>query len=472
MVVWGATLASLSQNGHYHWLLDAGIILLLLYLLFFAEGLELAVADLLDKQPEQLHDARLRKLLHEIQQRRDFFFGTRQVFVVVIISFMSLRTTYPWISVPLVGQISEHESPFWFSLVFTSLTVLWACQVTPKRLAVMNSELFLQHSAFLWPFIRLIGLLGLPNPSDQLVYLFERFTPYRRKRHLLPSPAAHYNTTSQIHGLALDRLHVEVTVGEGHPATVRKRFAVLFLRGSHSEHSGSQYCHAGFSTPPAIRVIGLFTASAPERLETIKDALDAIFAGQRPSEAFERIEGWPHRVESHLEPDLLRGGQWAKWAIRSFRPLPEAYWRDDELAERTRATLVVLLYDVEFNLLEGALVSRYSKTGDEHVWPECVDVPCRLYTINVKTLRATDVVALQGCEVRLLPRNTAVTEETTRCSQRAIAAHDGKLQVCYPVPNAVYSLRWWHMGSSAVAACVQQMPELVGPSPVTPPERF
>lgn len=76
-VVWVSTLISLSEQGATgHWF-QAGLIVALLYVLFFAEGIELAVADLLDKHPEQLADERLQRLLVELQDRRDFFFSTR-----------------------------------------------------------------------------------------------------------------------------------------------------------------------------------------------------------------------------------------------------------------------------------------------------------------------------------------------------------------------------------------------------------
>ena len=107
-------------------------------ILYCAEGIELAVTDLLDKHPSQLHDPVTARVLMEVQRLRDFFFAQRQVFVVVIIAFTSLVTTYQWLSVPGIGIVRDGGVRFWFSLVFTTLTILWFCQVTPKLLAVIN----------------------------------------------------------------------------------------------------------------------------------------------------------------------------------------------------------------------------------------------------------------------------------------------------------------------------------------------
>jgi hypothetical protein len=313
----------------------------------------------------------------------------------------------------------------------------------------MNSELFLRQSAFLWPIIRLIGVLGLPDPSDQLVHLFQRFTAYRRRRHLHPSPAAHYNTTSQIYGFAFDRVHVEAVVGSRRAATIRKRFALLFLHGGRTLHSGSLYSASAFTSTPTVTVMGLFVGAVPERLETIHEELDAIFAGQSrpPAALFTQISDWPHQTESERDTDLFRGGELAKWTVRSLRPLPEAFWPRDEQAAPISTPMVVLVYEVEFSLADYGLALRHGENGEEHIWPEYIDVPCRLLTLDVKPLRPTDTLVLQGCDVRLVPGEIALAEHTERCTQRSIAAHDGKLDLRYPLQGAVYSVRWSLAGS-------------------------
>ena len=123
-------------------LLLAGVSVVLLVILYFAEGLELAVADLRDKDPQQIHDPRLKKILVDLQGKDDFFFAHRQPFVVVIINVVSLSLALALYTWPL-GEIKDPAFKFLFNLLFVTLTVLWFCQVTPKRLAIINSELFL-----------------------------------------------------------------------------------------------------------------------------------------------------------------------------------------------------------------------------------------------------------------------------------------------------------------------------------------
>ncbi len=198
VTTWVATLWQHAREGSFAEVFSALLVVVLLVVLYFAEGIELAVADLLDKQPEQIRDETVRNVLAEIQQQRGFFFSQRQIFVVTIIAFMTLVVSYEWIYIPGFGK--NYELTFWFSLTFTTLTVLWFCQVTPKRLAVINSEQFLSQSLFLWPAIKRLGMLGLPEPSDDIVRFMEEHSVYRRKRHLRPSRTAHYDTMTHLYG--------------------------------------------------------------------------------------------------------------------------------------------------------------------------------------------------------------------------------------------------------------------------------
>jgi len=213
--------------------------LVLLFILYFAEGMELAITDLLDKEPNQLRDETVRNLLSQIQSRVGFFFAQRQVFVVVIISVLSLTTAYDWVYVPFYGKMTSPTTTFWFSLVLTTFTVLWFCQVTPKRLAVINSELFLKQSSAVWRLIKIISMLGLPDPSDLLVYGIQRNSKFSHGRYLLPGRAAHYDITTHLFGFALDRLHTSIRIRPDGSGTIYKKFLILFLRGHHSQMYGS-----------------------------------------------------------------------------------------------------------------------------------------------------------------------------------------------------------------------------------------
>ena len=158
----------------------------LLLILYYAEGMEIAVATLADKQAEQISSVKAKKALQTIKRDTEWFFAQRQVFVVTIVTLMSLLTTFDTIYLPYYPDawpitkdtLSWINLPFLFTLSFTTFTVLWWCQVFPKRLALRNSVTFLHQSSLLMRPIKVIGALNLPGPADQLVWLATKYTSF------------------------------------------------------------------------------------------------------------------------------------------------------------------------------------------------------------------------------------------------------------------------------------------------------
>lgn len=161
LVIWLDTLSQLWRDGQGRPVLLAALVIPSLWLLYFAEGLELAVAARVGNPDSPVTDP------HE-------FFTRRQTVVILTITFITLATVYPWLEVPWMGRLSG-AMPFWFSLTFDSVSVLWFAQVVPKRLAVMNPDEFLQ-SRYTKTFLHVIRFAGLvfDGPSDDLVRMLRR----------------------------------------------------------------------------------------------------------------------------------------------------------------------------------------------------------------------------------------------------------------------------------------------------------
>jgi hypothetical protein len=439
-IIWLATLRALWQAGSHSPVLLALLVVALLVVLYFAEGIELAVTDLLDKEPEQLRDPALQATLRDIQRRSGFFFAQRQVFVVLIIAFTSLVTTYPWIVVPFVGKTAAHNAPFWFSLVFTTFTVLWFCQVTPKRLAILNSELFLTHSRFVWRLIQLVGLAGLPDPSDWLVSTIAKHSGYAQRRHLLPSRAVHHDLTSHLEGLSLERVATEVTVTPGGGRIVKKGL-VLFLHGRHGVLTGELATASRFTETATVTVLGLYTAPGAERLETLATGLDAVFIGTEPatSQGFgaNLVDQWVYRVEADVQ-DTPRGtGQRLSWTIAG-EPLPETFW--SQQAGKTTATtpLVALFYQVE------AAVDMQGFWFDEHgeTWAEPITQPWRSCSLTLTAAEHAGVVPReQTLTVTVTGTGADLSEESARYTRQLQSGHD-RVSIPYPLQGCTYTLAW------------------------------
>lgn len=439
-LTWLTTLAAHWRAGDRAAVLLALVVLALLIVLYFAEGIELAATDLLDKEPERLRDPRARAVLADIQERAAFFYAQRQVFVVVIIAFMSLVTAYSWIVIPFAGRSSSHGVAFWFSLVFTTLTVLWFCQVTPKRLAILNSEMFLAQSSFVWRLIKLVGVLGLPDPTDWLVALAERSSGYGARRHLLPSRAAHYALASQLAGVTLDRVSVSVTAARDGSGHARKRVLVLFLHGGHAYTAGDLHTRTTFASSPMLRLLGLYTAPGSERLDALIPALDAIFTGEAPGKisgfSRDRLPEWAHQTELRIE-NVTDGGQRAVWTILG-QGLPEALWPPEHDRPGKRGSVVALLYEMAADVDTGGLA------GDGHdlLWAETFERPCRCYSVRLQLL-PSEPAALDAphLEVAVREPTAELARESARFARLALTAGE-PVEVLYPLQGGTYALSW------------------------------
>lgn len=163
IAIWGATIADHCREGEFAPLLVVLFTIIPAWVvLYVAEGLELAVAA----RPN-----------HPVVSDVHRFFARRQAVVVIVISYVSLVSEYPWIFVPGFGRLT-HPFPFVFSLSLVTLTTLWFAQVVPKRLAVIDPERFLS-APFTRPFLLAVDVLGavFDGPSDDLVRLATRGWP-------------------------------------------------------------------------------------------------------------------------------------------------------------------------------------------------------------------------------------------------------------------------------------------------------
>jgi hypothetical protein len=459
VTIWIATLwRNWVDNSHLPTLL-AVLDVALLFVLYFAEGIELAITSLLDKEPNQLRDTSLRNLLAEIQGRVGFFFAQRQVFVVVIISVLSLTTAYDWILVPFVGKVTDPAATFWFSLVLTTLTVLWFCQVTPKRLAIMNSELFLKQSGPVWRLIKAISALGLPDPSDLLVNIVARHSNYAQGRHLLPGRAAHYDNSTHLFGFALDMLGTEIGIRPDGSGSITKRFLVLYLRGHHSRMYGTMTTRTGFVRPPTVQLKALHVLPVPERIESMSEILGQVFHETR-AVAGNIVSEWLGKIEVQVADDPSSTGQEARWSIEG-QPLPESLWPPAMSLpvndSSVRQPMAALLYEVTAEVAAGG----FDVSGAADQWPETVVLPCRSYSISIKAAEASTpadidahpetgpeagrqkklAVVVSGCTVTLVGPGTEMPEEAVMLTQAAVSGK-GDLNVSYPLQGGCYALTW------------------------------
>lgn len=180
-VAWGvlfaiyvATIFSHCAEGQFYYLALAFLSIACCVLLFFAEGFEISFA-MMYPQRNQMNSEMCRRLQ---ALDAEHILAQRQVVVVATITILSLTAVFDWIQIPGAGRISSPMATAWFSGLFVTLTVLWFCQVLPKRLAARNAEQFWRLSQWLLKPIVIAGKCAdIPAPADNLVTLWENIFP-------------------------------------------------------------------------------------------------------------------------------------------------------------------------------------------------------------------------------------------------------------------------------------------------------
>jgi len=170
VAIYVRTVAALCAMGQYQYLGLAVVNLACGLFLWFAEGFEIAFAMIWPTRHSA--DADIRGSLQGLDA--EFVLAQRQVIVVATITVVSLTSTFEWIVIPGVGKLQSYGAPAWFSGLFTTFTILWFCQVFPKRVAAKSAERFWRLSKWLLRPIVVAGkILDLPAPSDDLVALWD-----------------------------------------------------------------------------------------------------------------------------------------------------------------------------------------------------------------------------------------------------------------------------------------------------------
>jgi hypothetical protein len=163
--IWANTLVSLWSAGFHRYILLAVLLLPCVVVINRAEGLELAVAVLLHSKDTPRH---VRALLSTIS--RNVFFRQRQLIVIFLVMFCGVATVYPWLQIPGYG-IARGAAPFWFSVLFPSISIMWFAQIAPKLMAMTNPDLFITVGGrAIFQAINMLDHFDLTGPADDVAW--------------------------------------------------------------------------------------------------------------------------------------------------------------------------------------------------------------------------------------------------------------------------------------------------------------
>lgn len=452
-IVWVATFIVLInttvfqiQSGDY-----SGAIILILFavlslILYLAEGIEIAVVDLIAKDADQFSDLRMRATLEEIQGKSHFFFSQRQIFVVSIISFISvlmatcfsnLYVGYVLIDNPAIVGV--------FQLIFINLWILCFCQVAPKRLALVNSEKFFLKSKLLWPAIKFIGLLDIPAPSEIILNASKRLFGFD-KRNLLPSRSAYYNASALLNGYCIDQMAVSIKLKEDGSADISRDHLLVFLNGRRRTIGGATRVGVGTELKrfiSEVSIIKAWTLPSVEDLKEYAELFNTVFRERNNEEEMNRVLENAGAKEVNFAEEskitlkkadapgaIIDPADRRDWEIKSLRDLPEEFNNMETPTEK----IVCVMYGVKGTTEAGAF---YNVDGMDN-WFEEIGTTCRKlhFALGVDTDKFN--VSIRTCDVKIEHNNVRLTEESNR-STRMIKS-GGAIE--YPIMPSRYEINW------------------------------
>lgn len=204
------------------------VIVALLFVQYWADGLDFAAKTLLDKDPQQLDDYVAQDIHDKVKKQGEgssSFFANKEVLDIVIVAAITVCTTFNYIQIPYSPfNIIDHEdliksfvTKHWFftvdselvrvafSLSFTSLTVLWFAQVVSEIFARRNPGLFMHRSRPIHSCIKKLSWLHLPSPGEEIAQLLEGPLEYTEKTRLGISKKDLYEVAAYRYGLTWER---------------------------------------------------------------------------------------------------------------------------------------------------------------------------------------------------------------------------------------------------------------------------
>src|ERR1700730_488318 len=297
LMIWFATVK--AEHGWENFVLDFILISFLLVVLFFAEALEIAYTFLSDKNPDEFGPVDGTSM-KEMRKRPDQVYEAREWLVIAIIVLVTLSTEFDRVYFPFLGEVPNLQIPFngWhltvksthvFSLLFTTLPIIWFAQGPAKKVGLAASQQTLVNSKWVWWIIKKVGAVvevtGLNRPAEFVAAkLLKR--GFTSKDSFSPSDQGFFLAALQRYGFALHDLSITIQLHDHGACTVRQKFALYLVRYPRSTFFRQmRFPGSEALAPELFTVRGYECEAVGAKYEDICNLLNQISEGKCPDNA-------------------------------------------------------------------------------------------------------------------------------------------------------------------------------------------
>lgn len=391
---------------------------------YYIAGFEIAYTDLRDKDPSQVLS--VGRQLQEMQQREDIVYDAKEWCAVVLIAILTILTDRDPIIAPLIGEGHWGSA---FSLLVTTLPLVWLAQIPAKERARQNSERFLQRSRFVWPILkavdRFISLLQLQAVPHLLLKAGEKDRKAGR-RNLPPSLPAFYVSSLKRYGYALHELMERGTISAEGEVTMHQRGIVHAVAGSRKTFSRSLSFDGAVKPGPQVKILRAF----------------------RLPQAGESIDDICHQMQSLNDKSLPQNYQEVDTKLFEARPILDPKKPNQvnfeiecsfEIPPKDGKSAFAFEYEIEAASDAGSFQTRH-KTPD-YLWRE-FEFPCRIYDLTLELSPTANFCFTSPVVKVTFHGNPHPDEENRLIPELGKDARSINLKVPYTLAGANYRMEW------------------------------
>jgi len=415
----------------------------LLWLLLMLAAFEIAYSRLSDHPPDQF-GKEVAPILADMREHEDRVYEAREWVVILIIAGITILADFSDIYVPFFGRVNHPGHIYqvvgthWpikptvlFSLLFTTLPVVWFAQGPGKAWAKANPQFVIiwVNRLKVWPLVKLVGAAldttKLNSPGELAGEVLTKVTEGLGPE-LRPSDQGFFLALLYRYGFALHDLSISIRIKADGSCVAIQKFVIYLAEYPRNEFVRRLYFGAPYSSVKFDNILGYQSPKVHQKYDQLCSHLQQITAGTLPQGV--KIE--PSFCKTDCSPDPTRQNG-AVFKIESFERWPA----DDQS--------FVIVAETFSEWHAGAFETVVDQ---EDYYEMRFDYPCRSYKLAI--------VVEENTGRRLANWQPSVTfmgnlhdGETLRLNKARRPTDDAGepglfLDLQHPLPGAKYMYRW------------------------------
>jgi hypothetical protein len=414
---------------------------------FVAEAFEISVTQLRAKESDRIPSSDAKFLL-EIEANHHVFYEAREWLVIALVICLTLASDFKELHVGRSLSFPRGFVTVVYSLLFTTVLVIWTAQSPGKTLALEDPVALLRFCRFLWKPLLVMGTImkeaQLFRPAEPMMQLIGALPGLRGGPRLKPSQEAYYHTSIKRYGYALHYLQDEIFINRDGSGQFRQTGLFYVVCGQKTEFmrwfSFLTDMAANASDEPEVAVLTrtFLVPDFDERLPlSLVQELDDIANGKplkADSGAIEIDFGLTNRAEWERNDDGTFNRKRLNVVLESPLALPEDLGRHQAVA---------ISFDISLSIGPNfAMPDPLTKQKTSSFNFRKLEVPCRSYRTIVHLVEVNDVQFGPVSGNAYLGKTLQPSEHERMEICRGYPKPFSSISVRYPMPGVEYKLTW------------------------------